>query len=136
MQMAVQWAQQELPELAILEPERIALYLNVNVKGQAHRVRIGAMSWEDVVKTLAQYEIIEVVVENPRSRNVKASGGAFDDAPPCYPYDEKYSHSGYLTSNPLASNPSSSGSHSRSRSPGFLSRAFGWVKPTVPEESD
>ncbi|KAI0759969.1 hypothetical protein BD413DRAFT_487045 [Trametes elegans] len=60
----VKFAQQVFPELAAVEPARIAISVNGLVNGQRQLVRISPMAWPTVVFSRARYEVLDVTVDS------------------------------------------------------------------------
>ena len=55
------------PQLAHVEPERIAICVNGIVNKERKHVRIGPMAWAAVVPTLARFEVLDIFVKPAES---------------------------------------------------------------------
>ncbi|KAL6306862.1 hypothetical protein BKA93DRAFT_712835, partial [Sparassis latifolia] len=58
----VTFAKAVFEELSGVHPERITFSVSVNMPGGGRTVQISPMAWRAVVSTLAQYEIVDLVV--------------------------------------------------------------------------
>ncbi|THH13379.1 hypothetical protein EW146_g6831 [Bondarzewia mesenterica] len=106
---ALDYAQDVFPELKSVDRNHISFEIRVLAGNRRQAVRIGPMAWQQVLTTLARYEVIDIRVTAPQT---------VVEPPPKYSDDVK--------AQPLSSSekelnrlePVESGSgHSRSRSP-------------------
>ncbi|THG96297.1 hypothetical protein EW026_g5512 [Hermanssonia centrifuga] len=131
---AIECARKEFPQLSGVDPELISLEVKVSVRGdrtETRKVRIGASAWNGLTFSLAQYEIIDIVVMPPGPRVIVQD---FDDAPPNYPSEldskeyNEFLHSG---SPSRKRSPSNSRSTTPKGSPKLADRMLGWMETKV-----
>ena len=89
LQEAIQYAIQEFRELDEAKHGSISIYVTVTIKGQQSKARISAMAWPEVAPNLASFEVLDIIVEQERSRqNPRVIINDASDLPPYTP-DEK-----------------------------------------------
>lgn len=122
VQEAIQYAVHEFRELDDAKLANISIYVTVTIRGQQSKARISAMAWPEVAPNLASFEVLDIVLEQERSRpNPRVIVSDTPDLPPYTP-GEKSSYD-FLDA---PSEPPSS--RSRSPSPSIPSRSsFGRV---------
>jgi len=83
-EQAIDFVQEAFPELRDVDRGLIRLEVRVVINSQAERktAQIGRMAWSPVVATLAQYEIVEIHVENPPVAACSASKASISQPPP------------------------------------------------------
>ena len=115
-------AKEEFEEIRDIDPSRISICVNGVVTGRRQLIRVGPAAWDAVMDSLSRYEILDILVKNPRI--VVNTPDSFFDTLPNYEDVKKASGnddkliSASRAPSPLSGNTAlRSSSRSSSRSP-------------------
>ncbi|KZT00300.1 uncharacterized protein LAESUDRAFT_732400, partial [Laetiporus sulphureus 93-53] len=123
-EQAVAFAKRVFPDqLATIDRKRITFTVSVVASHERRMVEIGPMAWKAVVSTLAQYEIINVIVQP------EASGS--DDGLPDY-LDATSTDSKRSSMHLDLPSPSDAKSRSPSPTPSRTEKALSWLERHLP----
>ncbi|KAI0794272.1 hypothetical protein C8Q74DRAFT_1215626 [Fomes fomentarius] len=65
LQEAIELARQNYRELAGVNPDYIALYVNGLVGGERRKIRVSAMAWEPMLPKFRTFEVLDIAIETP-----------------------------------------------------------------------